>query len=628
VPTLNTGGAALSEDLGAFGPSTFDYSVVDTTDGPREANRPETNYVTGHYNVTITGITASGTETYVMGPDETAVLQSAHVIRYKLYEPYTVKPVPTDPDFGYIDWYCKAKMDELSLTFVNPMVVHVEFTGATITSNPTITWEAVAGNPVMGFYMFVDEDGLEHNLCFDTKRAYLLNATSGRYENLESQLGDVWLLGDEDDHFWCHPYGNILTINNGQDPPYKYDPNGTPTIATMATNFDGTAGDDIDAAKMFFNVAGYGVYLRTKESATWYNGRARYTSNGDAEVFNAVTDFLDSPANDVIQSAALLEGDLYVGFRDSGWWKLAVTNDAFAPFEWQTVDGDQGAAAQGGSIAFPDRVISRSLRGFYSVSRMAQRDEAVPLGDLPKEWSQLKAYHTEAAHFQESNQAWWTYASAEADTPDNIMAMQVDPTGPPTFSVYTLPMHSIGVYRLANSPTWNDIEETWNNLVITFDSADHQSGFPRIVGGDMAGRVWEFDGRNADMTEFPLKLTNSTEFRYFGAHIPLYTRTVKLNPFPGQRVRLGWVDIVAEPQPSCTLEINFRVDWDSSTYKSVTVDLDPSVTTSDKIVKRIAVDKIAKYAHVMELRESTQSLLSVDSIIPWFKAEGEARGTV
>jgi len=497
----------------------------------------------------------------------------------------------------------------------------ITFPNAT-TTIPVVAYEYDPELPVMGFGTFVGEDGTEHHLAFNTKRCWLMNNSEGRYYQEESGLGDIWA-GTDTDHFWLWQFGDIMTINNGVDVPYKYDPTLGTTLVAMATDYTG-AGASIQAARMFVNYQNYGVYLGTKEAGQFYEGRARWTQVGNSEAFNDANDYLDAPSNDVIRSAEMVGPDLFVGMRDTAWWRLELRDDAFAPFAWDPIDSDQGAIAKHGSVRFRDRIMSRSRYGIEEINRIGQVNATPDLGDEAFTWSAPNAYLTQALRYDARRQAWWSYADGADDTPLHALVMQFNPDGSRSLSMYDMPIHSYGTFRPGGAPVWDDISDPMDDIYYSMDSPQNQGGFTQLVGGNLIGDIYTWDARAADRVTVPDETIAAADWRYQDAAVDFQAKSIRLNPFPNQKVWLGWVDIIVGPSAVGSLEVSAYADYDSAPYKTTTLSLARGSSTSEKLIKRFAFNRVATF-HTLLIREKTVGDLVIDYVAPWFKSAGPIR---
>lgn len=497
-------------------------------------------------------------------------------------------------------------------------VVFPEFT----TTIPDVVYEYDPELPVMGFGTLVTSDGAEHHVAFNTKRMWLMNNVEERYYQEESGLGDIWT-GTNTDHFWLWQFGDILTINNGVDVPYKYDPALGTTIETMDTDFAG-GGDAIQASRMFVNYQNYGVYLSTKEAGQFNEGRVRWTSVGNAETFNDASDFLDAPSNDVIRSCDMVGADLFVGMRDRGWWHLELQDDAFAPFAWKPMESEQGAIAKNGTVQFRDRLMSRNRYGIGEINRLGQVNATPDLGDKAFTWSATNAFQTQSFRYDARRQAWWSYADGQDDTPQHALVMQFNPDGSRSISTYDMPLHSYGLFRPGGASVWDDVPDPWDEIEYSWDSPQNQGGFTQLVAGNLTGDIYTWDQRAADRITAPTDAIEPGDWRYQDAPIDFIARSIRLSPFPNQKVWLGWIDIIVAPSSVGSLEISVFADYEAAPYKTTTVSLDRGSSTSDKLLRRFEFNRIATF-HTIQIRERTTGGLLIDYVAPWFKPAGRVR---
>ncbi len=192
------------------------------------------------------------------------------------------------------------------------------------------------------------------------------------------------------------------------------------------------------------------------------------------------------------------------------------------------------------------------------------------------------------------------------------MQMSADESKP-TWATADLPMHSFGSYRTSGTMTWDSADIAWNDANFRWDSPGNLAAFPTVVGGDLGGGVYEFGGVSSDNQDGLDPVA-----------IPFSARTGKLIPYRGQRSRLGYIDILAEPTGG-TLKLNLYVDDQAGAYKVVQIPLE--MTGTDKKVRcRVKVGRIGEY-HEIELVEETTNSLVIDQLVAYFKPVGPSRET-
>lgn len=486
-----------------------------------------------------------------------------------------------------------------------------------------VQYETVPGDPVMLFETFRDASGIEHNLCFTTRRCYKLDVAEGWWYNEESSLGNIWT-GAVSDPFHSEPFDDILVINNGKDAPYKFDPTASPTLQAMATDFDsGSPGNDIDNAKMFFNVRGYPVYLATQENGTAFRGRARWAANGDPETFSSVNDFLDAPENDEIVTAGAVAGDLYIGFKTVGWWRLEFTGDETSPFAWVPVESYLGAVARLGTVKLADRLLTRTTRGFSAVNRLGEVEIAQQLSDLPLTWCHEHEYLTTSLRYDHARQVWWTYCRSGLDYTDRVLVLQQELDKKEHWSIWFLTLSALGYYNRNTVLTYDDVDDSYDSIDWSYDSASSASQVPVIVGGDNSGNIYEFKGRATDSTD--LIDEEFSSIAGYQTPISMRARTIPISPFPGRRAKLGFVDIFATANGAANVTLRFYGDHDTAAYLQRTLTLDSN--TRGKVRRRVLVNYVATF-HEIEIEDTTNAGVSIDGVIPWFKPAGRDRETV
>ena len=599
-------GVPVTETIGAGPYITGTLANLPFNAPSASAARPITS---DKYNVRFVGEnTVEGVMTIVVGDVESIV---GTVVNYELVDEGTSTVRGYISHGGFLDGFYE-----------------VTFPHACDAAACEIQYETVPGRPIMGFTTYVDTVGTEHNLCFDTRRCWKLDESEDWWYVEEPGLGNIWS-GDSQDHFWLAPYGDILVINNGVDVPYKYDPTAGTTLTAMATDINNDASDDIDFAKMFFNVRGYPVWLSTQENGSAHLGRARWGVNGNAELYNSPNDYIDAPSNDIIITAGFVAGELYVGFRDVGWWRFEFTGDPISPFAWVPVESYLGAVARNGTVSLANQLISRSRRGFVAVNRMGEQEVAKQLGDLPTEWNPATAPLTQALRYDQARQVWWSFSDGSNETLTSLAVQQQELDGSEQWSIWDLAYNALGSHRTSGALTIDSIPDVIDTLEWRLDSVLNLSGFPIINAGDLTGNVYYVNGAAADSSSSRGGVVGTESLSGFLVDnitpIAMSAKTTRINPFPGVRARLGWVDVMADATDTASLKLRFYSDFENAAYKEVSLDI--SSATAEKVIRRINVNHTALF-HTIEVVDESRAGVTVDYIAPWFQPVGRVRETV
>lgn len=206
------------------------------------------------------------------------------------------------------------------------------------------------GYPCMGiFEHFVGSN--RYLVAFDTKRMNRYNATTKVFEDVIKT--NTWT-GDDNDFFHvCSATDDNLYITNNRDQIQKW--NGT-TLSAFSIDYD-TGGNDVTTAKFIFEYWGHLVILAPTEKGNYCPRRWRCSDAGDYSTWASYR-YADAPTPDEIMGAKLINGILYVWFKES-LWRLIYTGVASLPFEWEQVSPDEGlyggfsiitGGVQGGSL--------------------------------------------------------------------------------------------------------------------------------------------------------------------------------------------------------------------------------------------------------------------------------------
>lgn len=467
--------------------------------------------------------------------------------------------------------------------------------------------------PVLGIKGFFSRSGNEYLIANDTKRIYVYNSTTERFDDL---LGaDEWG-ADNDDFFQYAPYEDVCYINNNDDVPKVYDPSGG-TVTDVDTDYiDGSGDYPIDYASFFLRHKNRAIYFKTSESSTLYSQRARYTPVDDLEYSGASSTvdysylYSDAPTDDQIISAFTIADDIVVPFNRS-MWVLRYNGDPNAPYEWQRIPSIDGAVARMGFISFGEYVVFRGTDALMVTDGVSTQRFDFDIPGFSLDWNQEAKQYSFGIFVPHDRQGLMTYAKQGDSLPENVIAITLDEdSNTKSFSIFkfTDPFHCFGRWRGVGTVLWDDVGTPWDDIDYAWDDLRGIAGAALILAGDRSGNIYQYPVGYTD---------NGTEFTG-------YAKTAKLNPVPGQRSHLGYIEIMAEAVEGGSINVLAYADHDPNPYMNATVDLSPNSAYDEKVIRRVAVNKIANF-HTLKIEMPGTHPVAIDQIAPFFKPAGPMR---
>ena len=483
----------------------------------------------------------------------------------------------------------------------------------------SMTWQTDPRQAITGALSYRDRAGDEYLVATNKRRLFVYNETLGLFE--DKATSDTFT-GNDDDLFWMWPAENDLILTNNVDAPYKYTGSSS-TLATLTTTI-GAGPASVQVAKLAVVFKNRLIYFNTQEAGTRFPGRGRWSRAGAFETLDT-QDFEDAASEyGEVVTAQKIADRLFVGFQ-RGWLEFVFTGDEQRLFEWEETTFVYGANAKLGAIADGERILSRTENGVQAVDPNVQyaADEAIPdyvIGQMDTESSEFTA----AVRSLPDRQFWWSMVNAaSADgTPNEVLVAQYQEDMKLRWSSYDVDFTSFATFRSGTAPNWDDIEEIWDAYDRGWDEAS-QSGFPIVVAGDKNGQFAVASGSQDFRSDTPFTGATITSAPAGPQPIPFSVTSIRLNPAPGYRVFLGWIDLFVEASASVDLTVEIRADTSASAYLARTVTLAPSVG-NEKLLRRVRVGKTALF-HEITLRASANARFAVEAVIPHFRAAGRMR---
>lgn len=267
----------------------------------------------------------------------------------------------------------------------------------------------------------------------------------------------------------------------------------------------------ITDALLAFNFKDRLILLRTTEGVgTVYPQRIRISGTGQSgDIFyDAVSTapgagLIDIPDQDWIMGAVINRDDLII-FTERSTWIMKYTGSDIVPFSLDRVDGSRGNAAPFAPISYLNMSKGYSPQGIiitdgYQVKRY---DERIP-DYMYQQVNQDKIKQCFSGSVDDDQNHYLIHPSPGATESDRILVNNYDENN---FSVFRIPLSSMGQYKEGFDTTWNDLTKekgvpdwaafgtkysTWNNIGYT---KDQWIG----IGGGHEGEIWRL---NADGSE-------------------------------------------------------------------------------------------------------------------------------
>jgi hypothetical protein len=476
------------------------------------------------------------------------------------------------------------------------------------TGNPvTATYWYHPGNPVMGIWNYQPSSGTQHLLCMTTKRLLIWNTTILEWDSITKT--DTFT-GSDYDYFWCCTWQDVMYLSNNVDRVRTY--NGT-TLATLLMDTDNDTTNNITTAAFMFPYKDRLVALKVTEDGAFQPQRARWSAIGvGSDWYNG--GFIDAPTAEWIMAAGFLKDELIVWFERSI-WALRYTGNYQLPFRWVRLIPQEGSIAPMSLAEFSDEQLAFGVTSIISFDGRTTNDLAEKLSDFILDMNQEKIVYSNAGVVEELKQGWWTYPAIGSNIPNHILVFGYDDS---TWSFYDIPMHCFGYYQEVDDPAWQDIDIAWEDYERSWAGREFQAGFPKVIGGDHDGYVWELNKGGADNSE------------------DIYAEIItgQWNPYnkDGRRARLGWLDFLVNVDPAIDLQVDMYVDECTDPYKTVNINLGgdnltKALTYSPGRKVWIRVDSGAEgMAHQFKLSHTASNeTFVIHAICPYFKASGLIR---
>jgi hypothetical protein len=226
---------------------------------------------------------------------------------------------------------------------------------------------------------------------------------------------------------------------------------------------------------------------------------------------------------------------------------------------------------------------------------------------IPREilnFQQDKAELSYGSRIDETNEAIFTFVSPENTDgfPDSQIVLNFDNN---SYSLYDLPIHSIGQTVVNSDLILDNIEEILDTINESFDDKSLQAGFPITIFGDKNGVVYQYNVTSADGD----------------SKIDFNMKTIQLNPATAQgvSVRLGYVDFLVTSDSSNTIDISLFLNQENTAYLTETIDC---VDDGDKTWKRVYSGAVSNYHQIGIQNNTSTDDPEIHAIVPYFDLGG------
>jgi len=410
--------------------------------------------------------------------------------------------------------------------------------------------------------------------------------------------------GDDNNFFWFENWKNVGYLTNSIDQIQKYTSTGLSRLY-IDLDVEGGPDNDVNTCLLIFSYKGRLVILQTTERGENHYQRARWCEIDDPSTWKEAN-YVDAPTEDWIMAADYIGEDLIVWFERSI-WKLAYTGDADLPFRWEKIVATEGCYATYSLVSFsdeiigvgPTRLVGTDGRDAYGL------DEKIP--DEMLNWNQETIDYCYGLVLEEESQVWTSFASSSAELPDSALVNNYEED---SWAVYELPIHVLGYSSLESDLILDEIDASiaLDDIDYSFDDKELQAGYPTTLMGCRDGYIYQLNTGGDDN----------------GSAIAFEAKSGRWNPFveQGQKARLGWIDFLVDADESVTFDVDFYLDTDSSSFKTVTVTCDGGDLDDSKVWKRVFCGAVGEFHRIKISNSATNNRPRIHAIIPYFDKAG------
>jgi hypothetical protein len=445
---------------------------------------------------------------------------------------------------------------------------------------------------VMGIGRYINADGTQLTLAWDTTRAYRYNGITLVFDILDAAS---IMSSSDTNYIWYVNWQATNDINrfyftNGKawdgaalDGIRYYDNSAAVTIP-FRPYLDATppaAGTRrLYGAKLLFTMRQRLIALNTFENdgVTTSNlpQRMRWCKAQNPDNWNDIVagggGFVDAPTGEQILSARLLQ-DLIVVFFTNSVWVIRPTPDPALPFRWDRLNGFRSCDGKMASIGFDRFAAALGVRGITaSDSNQTQRiDERIQ--DFVGDSINVGEFGKVFCERSYSNQRWWTlYPANESEENDSALIYDDDSKG---YSTYSIDLNCLGYgnaaldYGLNDFSVANDLDLAIEDFADeTLQSYYWQENQEIFLGGDNDGNIWELEVTGDDgpdpITALPIPIDSELV-------------SASWNPFQseGRECQMNYVDFYVDTHQSTIAKVEFFKDAETAPYAQQTIDFLP-----------------------------------------------------
>lgn len=407
--------------------------------------------------------------------------------------------------------------------------------------------------PVMGLRSYEQSViNQEQLIAFDEDKANLFSNSNQRFSDISFYKGTTTAItwtGDDADFFYSTNYANAFWATNFVR-GYQSTPNANAGSGDGIRWYDGTGWinflPDLDnigppttklmGARLIIPYRGRLVVLNTIEGTAYgtftnFQQRARWSWNGtpyyDANVPSGWTGgnnasawrsdiagfggFVDAPTSQQIVGATFLQDNLIVFFERST-WMLRYTGNALLPFVWERISVDLGAESTFSLIPLEGQLVAVGNYGIVGCdgTQVQRIDQLIPDEVFDIHNGNDGVFRVHGIRDYPKQLIYWTFPNGATNGtfPNRVLVYNyLDGS----YSIFNDSFTCFGQYQPFNDTTWADIPFAWETWTTTWDSAELQSDYPLIVGGNQQGFVLRNINSGPIINDYSLILTDATQ---------------------------------------------------------------------------------------------------------------------
>jgi hypothetical protein len=205
--------------------------------------------------------------------------------------------------------------------------------------------------------------------------------------------------------------------------------------------------------------------------------------------------FLDAPTLEQIISAQFVKDTLIVYFERST-WRLSYTGNELLPFAWEKINTELGAESTFSIVPFDLNAIAIGNTGIHSCDTVnVQRiDQKIPDEVFKIQNANQGAERVYGIRDYYNQLVYWSmpYIGDQPPPPQGIIypnKILVYNYIDQSYSFFNDSFTCFGYYQSVNDLLWQDASMTWGEATFSWVSAQSQSSFPIVVGGNQQGFV-------------------------------------------------------------------------------------------------------------------------------------------